>query len=386
MATQEVPPRLATREFPSSDAEHRVASLGVCVKGLKHSFGKGELAKQVLFDNCLEVTRGEIVIMTGPSGSGKTTLLTLVGGLRTIQQGSVQVMSREMCGLAPHELVDVRRKIGFIFQAHNLFPSLTAFQNVRMSLELHGYSAEEMRTRAEEMLKLLGLGHRIHYKPEALSGGQRQRVAIARALVGRPSLILADEPTAALDKQSGRDVVDLLKKFAQEEKTTILMVTHDSRILDAADRIVNMVDGRIISDVVVGAAVVVTDFLRNCPLFRELTPGTLASVADKVAIEQHPPGTIIVRQGDPGDKFYVIRKGTATISVRDAQGSRVVATLKERDFFGEAALLTGAPRNATVTAVEPLQLYVLGKNDFQTVIQTSATFSEQLREVLFQRQ
>ena len=339
----------------------------------------------MLFDNCLEVTRGEIVIMTGPSGSGKTTLLTLIGGLRTIQQGSVQVMSREMCGLAPHELVEVRRNIGFIFQAHNLFPSLTAFQNVRMSLELHGYSADEMRARAEEMLKLLGLGHRIHYKPEALSGGQRQRVAIARALVGRPSLILADEPTAALDKQSGRDVVDLLKKFAQEEQTTILMVTHDNRILDAADRIVNMVDGRIISDVVVGAVVVVTEFLRNCPLFRELTPGTLASVADKVAIEQYAAGTVIVRQGDPGDKFYVIRKGSAAVSVHDVQGIRNVATLKERDFFGEAALLTGAPRNATVTALEPVELYVLGKDDFEAVIQASASFSEQLRKVLFQR-
>jgi putative ABC transport system ATP-binding protein len=386
MATKEAPTRLATREFPSSDSEHRVATLGVRVRDLKHSFGRGELAKQVLFDNCLDVTRGEIVIMTGPSGSGKTTLLTLIGGLRTIQQGSVQVMGHEMCGLAPAELVKVRRNIGFIFQAHNLFPSLTAFQNVRMSLELHDCPPDEMRVRAEEMLKLLGLGHRIHYKPEALSGGQRQRVAIARALVSRPGLILADEPTAALDKQSGRDVVDLLKKFAAEQKTTILMVTHDNRILDAADRIVNMVDGNIISDVVVGAVVVVTEFLRHCPLFRELTPGTLASVADKVAIEQFPAGTVIVRQGDPGDKFYIIRKGTAAVSVQDAQGTRTVATLKERDFFGEAALLTGAPRNATVTASEPVDLYVLGKDDFEAVIQASASFSEQLRKVLFQRQ
>jgi putative ABC transport system ATP-binding protein len=386
LATKETPARLATREFPSSDSEHRVATLGVRVQSLKHSFGHGELAKQVLFDNCLDVTRGEIVIMTGPSGSGKTTLLTLIGGLRTIQQGSVQIMGREMSGLGPQELVDVRRDIGFIFQAHNLFPSLTAFQNVRMSLELHGIGADEMRERAEEMLKLLGLGHRIHYKPEALSGGQRQRVAIARALASRPSLILADEPTAALDKQSGRDVVDLLKKCAQEQKTTILMVTHDNRILDAADRIVNMVDGHIISDVVVGAVVVVTEFLRHCPLFRELTPGTLASVADKVAIEQHPAGTVIVRQGDPGDKFYIIRKGKATVSVRDDQGSHAKATLKERDFFGEAALLTGAPRNATVTADEPIELYVLGKDDFAAVIEASASFNEQLRKGLFQRQ
>jgi putative ABC transport system ATP-binding protein len=385
VATQE-PPRLATQEFPSIDGVPRTDEIGLKVTGLNHWFGHGELAKQVLFDNQLEVTRGEIVIMTGPSGSGKTTILTLLGGLRTIQAGSVRVMGQEMSGLAPASLVAMRRKIGFIFQAHNLFPSLSAFQNVRMALELEDLSAEEMRQRGEEMLTLLGLGHRVHYKPAALSGGQRQRVAIARALVNRPPLVLADEPTAALDKQSGRDVVELLKKLSREQKTTILMVTHDNRILDIADRIVNMVDGHIISDVVVHSTLVVAEFLRGCPLFRDLTPGTLAGVADKVSIEKQPAGTSIVRQGDPGDKFYVIRSGTAEVTVTDAAGPHVVAQLKDRDFFGEAALLTGEPRNATVTATSDLQIYALGKEDFQAVINTSATFNEQLRKVLFQRQ
>ena len=385
VATQE-PPRLATQEFPSIDGVPRSDEIGLKVAGLNHWFGHGELAKQVLFDNQLEVTRGEIVIMTGPSGSGKTTILTLIGGLRTIQAGSVRVMGQEMSGLAPASLVAMRRKIGFIFQAHNLFPSLTAFQNVRMALELEDLSAEEMRQRGEEMLTLLGLGHRVHYKPAALSGGQRQRVAIARALVNRPPLVLADEPTAALDKQSGRDVVELLKKLSREQKTTILMVTHDNRILDIADRIVNMVDGHIISDVVVHSTLVVAEFLRGCPLFRDLTPGTLAGVADKVSIEKHSAGTSIVRQGDPGDRFYVIRSGTAEVAVTDATGPHVVAKLKDRDFFGEAALLTGEPRNATVTATSDLQIYALGKEDFQAVINTSATFNEQLRKVLFQRQ
>jgi putative ABC transport system ATP-binding protein len=375
--------RRATRELQGF---HASEPLGVRIRGLNHSFGQGELKKQVLFNNKLDLTRGEIVIMTGPSGSGKTTLLTLIGGLRTVQEGTLEVMGNDMYGRSGRELIDVRRNIGFIFQAHNLFGSLTAFQNVRMALELRQYTPQEMKQRAEELLTTLGLGHRIHYKPGSLSGGQRQRVAIARALVNRPSLILADEPTAALDKQSGRDVVDLLKKFAKEERSTILIVTHDNRILDVADRIVNMVDGHVISDVVVGAVAKVTESLRACPLFSTLTPGTLSQVADKVEIEKHSAGTDIVRQGDPGDKFYLIRRGVAEVRVREGEQSRLVATLTDGDFFGEAALLTGEPRNATVRAKEDLELYVLGKDDFKAVIEASASFKEELRKVLFERQ
>ncbi|MBX7167787.1 MAG: ATP-binding cassette domain-containing protein, partial [Pirellulales bacterium] len=259
-------------------------NFSVVVHALNHFFGQGELRKQVLFDNELQLRAGEIVIMTGPSGSGKTTLLTLIGGLRTVQQGSLQVVGQEMCGLDAEGLVRARRGIGFIFQAHNLFGSLTALQNVRMSQELTELPRAEADQRAVDLLTTLGLGHRIHYKPAQLSGGQRQRVAIARALANRPRLILADEPTAALDKQSGRDVVDLLKRYASEHGTTILMVTHDNRILDVADRIVNMVDGRIISDVVVRESAAICEFLQKAGVFQGLTPKTLSEVADKTRL------------------------------------------------------------------------------------------------------
>lgn len=357
----------------------------VRVHGISHFYGQGELAKQVLFDNHLEIGRGELVIMTGPSGSGKTTLLTLIGGLRGVQQGSLRVLGQEMNGLPREKMIELRRRIGFIFQAHNLFGSLTAVENVRMSLELHGGQRTQMNPRVEEILGILGLGKRLNYKPKSLSGGQRQRVAIARALVARPQLILADEPTAALDKQSGRDVVDLLRRFTIEEKSTILMVTHDSRILDVADRIVNMVDGHVASDVAVNAAQQVCDFLRGCPLFEKLTPATLLDVAEKVTFERHAAGVEIVRQGDPGDKFYVIRRGHTEVLVTHDGATRKVADLKEGDFFGEAALLTGEPRNATVRTTEDSEFYVLEKEHFRRVLDTSQPFESEIRKVLFQR-
>ncbi len=375
----------ATRQVLDADGQPD-HDLAVRIRGLNHTFGEGELKKQVLFNNNLELTRGEIVIMTGPSGSGKTTLLTLLGGLRTVQQGSMEVMGREMRGLSAQELVEARRSIGFIFQAHNLFASLTAQENVRMALELAPIDRPTMDKMAAEMLTALGLGHRITYKPSSLSGGQRQRVAIARALVRKPKLILADEPTAALDKQSGRDVVDLLRKFAQEEKCTILMVTHDNRILDVADRIVNMVDGHVVSDVVVNAAAIVVDFLRSCPPFQAMTPATLLAEADKVLIERHPAGTDVIRQGDAGDKFYIIRQGEAEVLVTHNGSTKRVATLHERDFFGEAALLRNEPRNATVRTTKDSELYVLGKDDFRKAVENSPTFKDELLKVLFQRQ
>jgi putative ABC transport system ATP-binding protein len=373
---------IATSSMPDERPSVRVA-------GLNHSFGRGELRKQVLFENRLELAPGEIVIMTGPSGSGKTTLLTLIGALRTVQEGELQVLGQEMSGLAGADLVRMRLQIGFIFQAHNLFPSLSAMQNVRMALEAPGrerLSRAEMHARGESLLGALGLGQRLHYKPGALSGGQRQRVAIARALVARPRLVLADEPTAALDKQSGRDAVDLLKRYAKENGATIMMVTHDNRILDVADRIVNMVDGRVISNVAMRVAAEICEFLRKSALFSALTPQTLTFVADRVVLEQHAAGATIVRQGEPGDKFYIIRAGQADVTVRDGSAEKSVATLAPGDFFGEAALMRDEPRNATVTAREPLELYALGKEDFRTALESSSPLKEELRKAIFARQ
>jgi putative ABC transport system ATP-binding protein len=213
---------------------------------LDHYFGQGQLRKQVLFDINLEINASEIVLMTGPSGSGKTTLLTLIGGLRSGQSGSLKILGQEMCNASPDKLVKTRRKIGYIFQAHNLHRSLTALQNVQMGLEVHGnLSRSEMRDRSAKMLELVGLEQRLNYYPDDLSGGQKQRVAIARALVSHPQIVLADEPTAALDSKSGREVVNLMQKLAKEQGCTILLVTHDNRILDIADRIINMEDGKL---------------------------------------------------------------------------------------------------------------------------------------------
>lgn len=209
-------------------------------------FGEGDLKKQVLFDVCMEVAPGEIVLLTGPSGSGKTTLLTLVGALRKVRDGELDVLSRSLHAASLNDLVDLRRKIGFIFQQHNLLPFLTARQNVELMFELHrDISQAEASRLSEDLLTSVGLADRMDYYPAKLSGGQKQRVAVARALVTSPSLILADEPTAALDSHSGRDVVTLLQELARFRNCPILMVTHDPRILDIADRIINMEDGRV---------------------------------------------------------------------------------------------------------------------------------------------
>jgi putative ABC transport system ATP-binding protein len=374
-------------DLRSRRTHHRLGGeTAVRVRGLNHTYGTGEARSQVLFDCNLEVSAGEIVIMTGPSGSGKTTLLTLMGGLRTIQDGSVQILGKELHGLSESELVKVRRGIGFIFQAHNLFESLTAYQTVMMALELDRHTPAEMERRTVEMLTALGLGHRIYYKPGALSGGQKQRVAIARALANKPKVILADEPTAALDEKSGRDVVNLLQKLANEDECTSFIVTHDNRILDVADRIVNMVGGHIVSNVLIEESVVICEFLSKCEIFKPFTPELISTVAEKMVKEIFPPGTAIVRQGDEGDKFYLIRRGMVDVRVDDGTGSKVVRTLNEGEFFGERALLTGEKRSATVTARDEVQTYSLGKADFEAAVTASTSFRDQLRKAYFQRQ
>jgi putative ABC transport system ATP-binding protein len=215
------------------------------IQNLNHSFGKGNLKIPVLNDINLEIPAGEITILTGPSGSGKTTLLTLIGALRSMQTGSLRVLDRELLAAKQSQLVEARSNIGYIFQAHNLLKSLTAWENVAMPLKLHP-QIKDRQDRAINVLTAVGLADRTGYYPDSLSGGQKQRVAIARALVSQPRLILADEPTAALDSKSGREVVTLMQTLAKEQGCTILMVTHDNRILDVADRIIQMEDGCLI--------------------------------------------------------------------------------------------------------------------------------------------
>jgi putative ABC transport system ATP-binding protein len=214
------------------------------IAGVSHSFGGG---KPVLSSLDLTIERGELVILTGPSGAGKTTLLTLVGTLRTLQTGSIEVLGTELAGLRPAGQRELRRRIGFIFQDHNLFDALTVFQTLRLTTELAEVRPTRgaLLIRAKALLAALGMEQYLHRRPGQLSTGQKQRVAIARALINDPLLILADEPTASLDHDSSQLVIALLKKRVQNEKATVLMVTHDHRIFDVADRVVRMVDGRI---------------------------------------------------------------------------------------------------------------------------------------------
>lgn len=364
--------------------EYDGSALVLCEQ-LDHWFGEGENRKQVLYDVHLRVWPGELVIMTGPSGSGKTTLLTLIGALRSVQAGRLNVRGHELAGLGRRSLGRVRRGIGFIFQSHNLFESLTALQNVCLPLELGELSASERVERAKAMLERLGMGHRLHYKPEALSGGQRQRVAIARALVGRPKLILADEPTAALDKEKSRDVVDLLQELSQSERCSILLVTHDNRILDVANRIVNMVDGRIATDIDIDDSVARAQFLSRVEVLSNLPAVTMAELTQKMVEERFPAGAWIIRQGNEGDKLYLMRSGTAEVISEDFGRHEFLRRLNPGDVFGEVALITKQPRTASVRALEDVRVLSLSKEDFDRAIDVHAAFKDRLLEVFFSR-
>lgn len=217
------------------------------LEDVSYSYGRGRLKKQILFDVSASVQPGEIVILTGPSGSGKTTLLTLIGALRSAQEGSVRVLGKELKKARQRQLTRTRRKIGYIFQSHNLLKSLTVSQNVGMALRLDTRKGEQKGSKkdVQAILERVGLADFVDKRPGALSGGQKQRAGIARALVNHPEIVLADEPTASLDKQSGRDVVELIQELAREDGTAVVLVTHDNRILDIADRILHLEDGRL---------------------------------------------------------------------------------------------------------------------------------------------
>ena len=357
------------------------------IDGLNHYFGSGDSKTQALFDNALNVRPGEIVIMTGPSGSGKTTLLTLIGTLRTVQDGSLKVLGEELNGISQQGLTEIRKKIGFIFQAHNLFGSLTAYQNVRMATELAGLKNSVVKPKIEQMLTRLGLGERIHYKPKSLSGGQKQRVAIARGLIHNPRIVLADEPTAALDEESGREAVTLLREMADREGCTVLIVTHDNRILDFADRIINMVAGKIKNDSDVKQTEKICAFLQATEIFAELTPRTLTDVANNVEVRNYAANETIVRQGDEGREFFVLADGNVAIVRKNpATGQdETINQLGEGSHFGEVALIKDQPRNATVVATKPTTCYVLDREEFRSVIETSDSFESELRKAMFER-
>jgi len=357
----------------------------VHASGIQHSFGEGEQRTQVLFDNHIQVSPGQMLIMTGPSGSGKTTLLTLIGALRAVQEGQLRVLGREMTRLDPAALILARREIGFIFQMHNLFDSLTAVDNVMMATQVAGAPRAEGYRRAVKILEQLGLGQRIHHKPSQLSGGQRQRVAVARALVTRPRLILADEPTAALDKDSGTVVVGLLKELTETNGAAVMIVTHDHRILDSADRVVTMVDGRITSDVFIPQALAICEFLKTIDLFSSFSVSELSHIAQEMRSRAFAAGDVLIREGDVGNEFLLLGAGMVEVSTTECGKRRLLGTLEPGEGFGERALMTGDRRSATITAKTPGVVYALDKPDFEAALQASPDFQTQLRHLYFRR-
>lgn len=204
----------------------------------------GQECDRVLQGINLKIKCGDLQLLMGPSGSGKTTLLSILAGLLTPTAGHVYLLGEDITKMSPEKLTRFRRRnIGFIFQNFNLFPALTAAENVEIILNLKGVRGRHARQQAQTLLAQVGLSKQVNQKPGDLSGGQKQRVAIARALAGNPRLIMADEPTAALDSRSGHNVIELLRTLAKEEGCTVLMVTHDPRIIDVADRVADLEDG-----------------------------------------------------------------------------------------------------------------------------------------------
>ena len=217
--------------------------------GIVKVLGDGAGRVEALKGINLSLLGGELTLLMGPSGSGKTTLLSVLGCMLSPAGGSVQIRGRSTTGLGLEGLAKLRREnVGFVFQSYHLFPTLTAAENVRLALDVRGERASPARMKAERALAIVGLSHKAKSFPRELSGGEQQRVAIARAIVGDPSLVLADEPTAALDSENGQAIMTLLVDIAKDPKRALFIVTHDPRILSFAGRILRMEDGQIVSD------------------------------------------------------------------------------------------------------------------------------------------
>jgi putative ABC transport system ATP-binding protein len=218
----------------------------ISTRRLGKTYGDGAAAVRALHGVDLDVKPGEVLLLMGPSGSGKTTLLSIMGCILNATEGSLQVDGREIVGLPESRLPDIRLEhFGFVFQGFNLFPALTARENVEIALGLKGIRSSAARKQAAALLERVGLADKLNSYPADMSGGQKQRVAIARALAGDPPILLADEPTAALDSTSGHTVMEILSSLARERDRAVVIVTHDSRVLDYGDRIAHIADGRI---------------------------------------------------------------------------------------------------------------------------------------------
>jgi putative ABC transport system ATP-binding protein len=217
----------------------------VSIRGLSKTFGEGETRVEAVRELDLELGRGEIVLVMGPSGSGKTTLLSMLGGLLRVTGGEVWVNGTDIAVLSERELPPFRaRTFGFIFQDFNLIAALSARENVEVALNIAGETGKSARERARGLLESMGLAERLHFPVEKLSGGEKQRVAISRAIANHPALILADEPTANLDSHHGAETMRLLRQLAKDDDTTVVIVSHDQRLREIADRVLWLEDGR----------------------------------------------------------------------------------------------------------------------------------------------
>ncbi len=348
------------------------------VRGLKHSYPMGKRRMEVLHGINLTIQGGKNVLLAGSSGSGKTTLISLIGCLRSVQEGSLKVDGEELKGARQRKLLRMRRRIGYVFQHFNLLDFMTIRQNVQQSLKLQkGYSFKRARKLAEEMLDRVGLGDRIDAFPPDLSGGQKQRVAIARALVHRPRLVLADEPTAALDSVTGREIVELFQTLVKEQNSAALIVTHDTRILDTADEIFQMQDGFL------GAAAR-ENLTLALPTLKDLE---LEEISKHAVPQTYTPGDVIIRQGDTAEEFYILIKGEIEVIRMDPNGSEEHLAFRRNrgDFFGEIGLLQkNALRMATVRASssEPVEVLSIGRDAFIKMVggskQTKAIITDEM--------
>ena len=237
---------LATKAVTKPLGISRPKTSAISARGVEMSFQAGSQVFKILKGINLDINSGDVQLLMGPSGSGKTTLLSILAGLMTCTAGSVSLLNQEITGMSRSQLSQFRLKnIGFIFQGFNLFPALSAAENVELALQMKGIKGKKAKSEAKRLLEAVNLADKAQLRPRDLSGGQKQRVAIARALAGNPPLIMADEPTAALDSHSGHAVIELLHNLAKQDGCTVLIVTHDPRILDVADKILYLEDGQL---------------------------------------------------------------------------------------------------------------------------------------------
>lgn len=351
------------------------------VAGLHHSYQEAGRPREVLHGVDLNIWPGTNVFLTGYSGSGKTTLLSLIGCLRSVQQGSLKLFGEELRGAGLAKLLEMRRRIGYVFQGFNLLDFMTIRRNVLQTLELQtDFEPREARRRCDEMLDKVGLGGRIHDYPRDLSGGQKQRVAIARALVHRPRLVLADEPTAALDAATGREIVKLFQRLAREQETAVLVVTHNMRLLDVADEIFRMEDGRL------GTAV--SEQLSLA--FPTLTEAQVVDIAARTHQRTYDPGDVLIHEGGEADAFFILLEGEVEVSLEVAgEGPQPVARLDRRgDYFGEMGLLQEhGKRIETVRAAgsKQVRVLVIDRDTFTRMIDESRLTRAVIRSEMLER-